>query len=433
MMTRSPHPASAPYRAFPRLPRWPASAQAAPLERPAPRSLLGWATLAAAVLAALYLAGCSGGRAAPSAPGAVDVGVLTLNAKPLALRTELTGRAVAAASAEIRPQVTALLRERLFKEGSLVKAGQPLYQLDAASAQATLRSAQASVARAQATLAAAELKAKRLHALVAADAGTQQDLEDAQAALLQAKADLQTALATQTNAQIDLDHTLIKAPLSGRVDTSSVAPGALVTANQTAALTTVQQLDPIWVDLPQSSVDLLKLRRQLDSGTLKSGVTEVRLTLEDGSAYPLPGQLQVRGVAVSTTTGTVTLRAQVPNPDGLLLPGMVLRATLSQAQDPAALLVPQAGISRSPRGDATALVVAPDGTVQQRAVTVDPVVVDGQWRVTQGLAAGDRVIVEGAGKVRPGQLVHAVPAGAAAAASLPGSGAASAPQAAASR
>ena len=358
----------------------------------------------------LVLAACSDGKAdgPGAAPPAVVVGVVTVVSQPLALETELAGRTVAALSAEVRPQVTALVRERLFQEGSLVKAGQPLYQLDSTSAEASLRVAKAGVARAQATLAAAEMKAARQAALLKAEVGTTQDNEDAQAALLQARADLQSAQATQVNAQVELDRTRIVAPIAGRVDTSTVTRGALVTANQATALTTVQQLDPIWVDVAQSSADWLRLRRQLDSGTLEKGQAQVKLTLEDGSVYGHEGVLQVQGVAVDTSSGAMTLRAQVPNPEGLLLPGMFVRVRLNQAMDPDAILVPQAGVTRNARGEASAMVVREDGAIEKRAVKTGSVV-NGQWRVTEGLKAGDRLVVEGLGKVKDGQLVHAVP------------------------
>jgi membrane fusion protein (multidrug efflux system) len=359
---------------------------------------------------ALVLAACSDGKAdgPVAAPPAVEVGVVTVVSQPLALETELAGRTVAALSAEVRPQVTALVQERLFQEGSMVKAGQPLYQLDSSSAEASLRVAKAGVARAEATLSAAEMKAARQAALLKADVGTTQDNEDAQAALLQARADLQSAKATQVNAQVDLNLTRIVAPIAGRVDTSTVARGALVTANQTTALTTVQQLDPIWVDVAQSSADWLRLRRQLDSGVLEKGETKVALTLEDGSRYEHEGVLQVQGVAVDTSSGAMTLRAQVPNPDGLLLPGMYVRVSLNQAVDPDGILVPQGGVSRNAKGDASALVVKEDGAIEKRAVKTASSV-NGQWRITEGLKAGDRLVIEGSGKVKDGQIVHAVP------------------------
>ncbi|EXI80544.1 MAG: Toluene efflux pump periplasmic linker protein TtgA precursor [Candidatus Accumulibacter appositus] len=359
---------------------------------------------------ALVVAGCSDGKAngANAAPAVVEVGVVSVVSQPLALQTELAGRTVAALSAEVRPQVTALVRERLFQEGSQVKAGQPLYQLDSSSAEASLRVAKAGVVRAKATLSAAEMKAARQAALLKAEVGTTQDNEDAQAALLQARADLQSAQATQVNAQLELDRTRIVAPIAGRVDTSTVARGALVTANQTDALTTVQQLDPIWVDVAQSSADWLRLRRQLDSGALEKGETKVSLTLEDGSEYEHEGVLQVQGVAVDSSSGAMTLRARVPNPDGLLLPGMFVRVSLNQAIDPEAILVPQAGVTRNARGEASAMVVKEDGAIEKRALTT-AAAVDGQWRVTEGLKAGDRLVVEGLGKVKDGQIVYAVP------------------------
>jgi membrane fusion protein (multidrug efflux system) len=362
-----------------------------------------------ALLGAAVLVGCGDGRsqAAKNAPPAQEVGVVTLATQALVLRTELPGRTLAAQSAEIRPQVSGLLKARLYTEGTVVKAGQPLYEIEAASYQATVQSAQAGVAKAQAALQSGQLNATRQQELLAADAGSRKDQEDAQATLLQAQAELKTAQATLATAQIDLARTRITAPIGGRVDTSTVMPGALVTANQTTALTTVQQMDPMLVDIPQSSVEVLKLRRQLASGALKDGELAIRLVLEDGSPYAHPGRLKVSGVAVNTSTGAVTLRAQVPNPEGLLLPGMYVRAVMDQGQDPAALLVPQAGITRDARGQAKALVVGADGKVQQRAVKVAEAL-QGQWRVTEGLQAGERLIVEGTSKVRDGQLVHAV-------------------------
>jgi len=369
-------------------------------------------TAAAALLAlglGYGLAACSAKSGeTPNAP-ATDVGVFTVSAQALPLTTELPGRTVAAQSAEIRPQVSGIVQKRLFTEGSTVKAGQPLYQLDASSYEATVRSAEAAVAKAQATLAAARLTAQRQQALRAADASSQQAVEDAQAALKEDEAALLSAQATLASARIDLARTRITSPIAGRVDTSSVTEGALVTASQTTALTTVQSLDPINVDIPQSSVDLLKLRQQLGQGGLKDGSTRIQLVLEDGSTYAHEGTLKVNGVAVNTSTGAVTLRATVPNPEHVLLPGMYVRAVLTQAVDPAALLVPQAGVQRNASGSASALVVGTDGKVEQRPVTVAQAI-GNRWRVTQGLKVGDRVIVEGVAKVRPGQVVHAVPA-----------------------
>lgn len=354
------------------------------------------------------LSGCSESKSAPSrAP--VEVGVVTLVAQPLTLSTELAGRTSAFLVAQIRPQVGGILQKRAFTEGVTVKPGDLLYQIDPASYQAAYDSAKASVARAEATLNAARLKAKRQAELLAIEAISTQDHEDAQAALQQSEADLASALAAQQTARINLDHTRIVSPIGGRIEASSVTPGALLTANQETALTTVQQLDPIYVDIPQSSAEVLQLRQALASGKLSTAggnAVGIQLQLENGSTYPYEGRLEFSGVTVNTTTGAVTLRALVPNPQHLLMPGMYIRARLEQGVDPQALLVPQQGIGRDNAGRATALVVLSDGKVDLRNVTVAEVV--GQrWRVTSGLAAGERVIVEGASKVQPGQIVHA--------------------------
>jgi len=367
------------------------------------------AALALSTLA-IALAACTRGQAEPAGPpAALDVGVVTLQAQPLVIKAELGGRTVASGAAQIRPQVGGIVQQRLFNEGASVRAGQALYQLDAASYRATVASAQAGVAKAEASVGAAQIKAQRTKALLEADAGSRQDAEDAAATLQQAHAELASARAALTTAQINLERTRITAPISGRVDTSTVTPGALVTANQETALTTVQQLDPMHIDIPQSSAELLKLRAQLAAGQLDGGSLAVKLVLEDGSTYAQPAKLQVRGVAVNTTTGAVTLRATVPNPQGVLLPGMFVRAVLDQASDPDALLLPQAAVSRNARGEASAWVVGADGKATKRAITVAEAV-GNQWRVTAGLAAGERVIVEGTAKVREGQLVRAVAA-----------------------
>ena len=363
-------------------------------------------------LGGTLLAGCSESQSAVGKTDAVpEVGVVTLATQPLVLRSELSGRTSAAMVAQIRPQVGGIIHKRAFTEGQQVKAGDLLYQIDAASYQATLASAKASVARAEATASAARLKAKRQAELLAIEAISQQDHEDAQVAQQQADADLGSARAALETARINLEHTRITAPIGGRVEASAVTPGALVTANQETALTTVQQLDPIYVDIPQSSAEVLQLRKDLASGRLKivsgEGGARIGLVLEDGSVYAHPGKLQFSGVTVNTTTGAVTLRALVPNPDHLLLPGMYVRASLEKGTDPAALLVPQPAIKRDSAGRASALVVLPDGKVEQRSIVVAESV--GQnWRVTDGLEAGERVIVEGSAKVRPGQTVLAV-------------------------
>ena len=357
------------------------------------------------------LTGCNESQSAVnSAPKMPEVGVLTLATQPLAVSTELSGRTTAYMVAQIRPQVGGIVQKRTFTEGAPVKAGELLYQIDPASYQAAYNSAKASVARAEATVGAARLKAKRQTELLAIEAISKQDNEEAQASQQQAEADLASARAALETARINLERTRIASPIGGRVETSSVTPGALVTANQETALTTVQQLDPIYVDIPQSSAEVLQLRKDLASGKLKSdgdNAARIQIVLEDGSLYKHDGKLQFSGVTVNTTTGAVTLRALVPNPERLLLPRMYVRARLEKGLDPQALLVPQPAIGRDNAGRATALVVGADGKVEQRRVTVAEVV--GQnWRVTEGLKAGERVIVEGTAKVRAGQAVNAV-------------------------
>ena len=383
--------------------------------------------LAAALVTAL--AGCTGrsdsAAAAASAPRKpAQVGVVTLQARSLSLETELSGRTSARLVAEIRPQVSGIVQKRLFTEGEWVQAGQVLYQLDPATYQAAFASAQASVRKAESSVAAARVNAQRNAELLKIDAVSQQVAEDAQATLQQAEADLGVARAALESARINLGYTRITAPISGRIGLSSVTPGALVTASQSTALATVQQLDPVQVDITQSSTELLRLKRLLAEGKLKrSGQNEasVRIVLEDGSTYPEPGRLTFSGVNVNATTGAITLRAVVPNPQGLLMPGMYVRALLQEGVAENALLVPQQAVTRTPTGGATALVVGADNKVQRRSITVDRAV-GNQWQVTQGLAAGERVLVEGSQRARPGDTVDPVPfvpkpAGAASAAS----------------
>jgi len=361
---------------------------------------------------ALLAAGCN--KPAPAAPPAAppQVGVVTLQPERQAIVSELPGRTSASQVAEIRPQVGGIVLRRLFEEGSLVRAGQVLYELDAASFQANLNSAQAQVEKAEATLAAARVTAARNSDLAKIDAVSQQLADDSQAAVKQAQADAAVAMATLAASRIELDRTRITAPISGRIDISSVTPGALVTANQATALTSVQRLDPMLVDVVQSSSELLTLRRDLASGRFQRvGADEapIRLLLEDGSAYPQIGRLKVSGVTVDRGTGAVTLRAQVPNPDGVLMPGMFVRARLEAAVAEQALLVPQQGVSRTPAGEPQALVVGAGGKVERRALKLDRAV-GNRWLVSDGLRAGDQVIVEGVQRARPGSVVQAVAA-----------------------
>lgn len=370
---------------------------------------LALSTLAAALL---LLGGCQksetdgGGKPKGGAP---EVGVITVSTADAPLALSLPGRLSASQVAEIRPQVSGVVVKRLFTEGATVKAGQALYQLDDASFAAERARTAAALQRAEAQLAVAKTKAARDAELLKADAISRQSADDSAAALKQAEADVAVARAALEAAAVQLGRARISAPISGRVDISSVTAGALVTANQTTALTTVQQLDPMQVDIVQSSTEMLALRRQLEG---KSGSREVQLVLEDGSAYPLPGQLTVNGVSVDRGTGAVTLRASVPNPQGLLLPGMVVTAKLLAGVDRGVILVPQQGVSRSPTGDATALVVGEGNKVERRRLKLERAV-GNQWLVTEGLKVGDKLIVEGLQRARPNQPVTPVPAGSA--------------------
>ncbi len=364
------------------------------------------------VSSSLILTGCNDSQSAVNtAPKDPEVGVVTLALQSTTLKSELAGRTAAQMVAQIRPQVGGIVQKRAFTEGAMVKAGELLYQIDPASYQSTQASAKASLARAEATAASARLKAKRQADLFAIEAISQQDNEDAQTALQQAEADVASARAALETATINLERTRIVSPIAGRVEASTVTPGALVTANQETALTTVQQLDPIYVDIPQSSLEVLQLRKALASGSLKSegDAARIQLVLEDGSTYAHEGKLQFAGVTVNTTTGAVTLRALVPNPEHLLMPGMYVRAHLDKGTDPEALLVPQPAIGRDNTGKATALVVNAENKVEQRKVVVAEAI-GSNWRVTDGLKAGERVIVEGSSKVRPGQSVRVVDA-----------------------
>lgn len=358
-------------------------------------------------LLALLLTAC-GGRDAP-APGdaPIPVSVVTLKAQTVTLTRELPGRTTAFLVAEVRPQVSGIIKHRLFTEGGLVEAGQPLYQLEDATYRAAYDSAKASLARAQATLVTAELNFKRTSELVKIDAVSAQDFEDATAAAGQAEADVMAAQAAVRSSGVTLGYARITAPISGRIGKSSVTPGALVTANQTQTLATVQQLDPINVDLTVPSIEVVQLRRELAAGTIQGASTvPVKILLEDGSRYPHDGRIAFTEVTVDPTTGSFALRVDVPNPDSLLLPGMYVRAIVAGGVRHNALLVPQRGVARDPKGATSAMLVSADGKAEQRAVTVSQTVGD-QWLVESGLAAGDQVIVEGLQKIRPGAPVQA--------------------------
>jgi membrane fusion protein (multidrug efflux system) len=368
--------------------------------------------LGAVAASLLLLAGCQKSdtdAAAKPKGGAPEVGVVSVGTADAPLELSLPGRLSASQVAEIRPQVTGVVTKRLFTEGATVRAGQPLYQLDDASFEAERARTAAALQKAEAQLAVARSRAARDAELLKADAISRQSADDSAATLKQAEADVAVARAALDAAKVQLSRARITAPINGRADISAVTPGALVTANQTTALTTVQQLDPMQVDIVQSSSELLALRRQLEG---KSGSSQIRLVLEDGSTYPLPGQLTVSGVSVDRNTGAVTLRASVPNPKGQLLPGMVVTAKLMAGVDRDAILVPQQGVSRSPTGDATALVVGEGNKVERRRLKLERAV-GNRWLVTEGLKVGDKLIVEGLQRARPNQPVTPVPAGSA--------------------
>ena len=377
--------------------------------RPSRPALLGFLSAAVLVLA------CNQGAAPPEAPGAVPVTVVTLKSESVLLTRELPGRTSAFLVAEVRPQVNGIIERRLFTEGGLVKAGQPLYQLSDAAYRADHLSAQAALDRAKATLTAAELNARRSTELADNAVVSPQDHDRAVVALRQAEADVKAAQAALQRASVMLDYARIVSPISGRIGRSSVTQGALVTANQPQALTSVQQLDPVYVDLTQSSGELLRLRKEVAAGRLETADgTPVTILLEDGSRYAHAGKLTFSDVSVDPSTGTFGLRVLVPNPDNVLLPGMYVRARIGNGVREQGLLVPQQGVARDPKGHATAMVVGKDGKVEARVVKVSQTVGD-RWLVEEGLAAGDRVIVEGLQKVQPGaqvEVTEAAPEGA---------------------
>jgi membrane fusion protein (multidrug efflux system) len=309
--------------------------------------------------------------------------------------------------------VGGIIQKRLFTEGTDVKAGEVLYQIDPATYQAAYAGAKANLSRSEANIISVRLKAERYKELVDINAVSRQDYDDASAALKQAEADVEAGKAAVETARINLDYTKVTAPISGRIGRSSVTNGALVTASQPAALATIQQLSPIYVDVTQSSAELLRLKQNLASGLLKSNgaaQARVRLLLEDGSSYPLPGTLKFSEVTVDQSTGSITLRAIFPNPKQTLLPGMFVRAILEEGVNEHAILVPQRGVTRNPAGNAMVMVVGSEEKVEPRVIKVVQTVED-SWLVSEGLKAGDRVILEGLQKARPGTPVKAVPFG----------------------
>lgn len=365
------------------------------------------------VSGALVLAGLAAGcrKAQPPAPGPPEVTVVAVATERVVLTTELPGRTTPHVVAEVRPQVSGILLERRFEEGADVRSGALLYQIDPAPYRAAVAQAEAALAMAEANLPAARSRAERLEGLVAIRAVGEQDRDDAAAALRRAEAAAAASRAALESARINLAYTPIRASISGRIGKSSVTVGALVTAYQPVPLSVIQQLDPIYVDVPQSSAELLRLRRALSAGTLTRDEREarkVRLLLEDGTPYPREGTLQFRDVTVDPSTGSVSLRMVFPNPDHVLLPGMFVRAVIEEGALEKAVLVPQQAVTRDPRGNATTLVVGAGDTVEERKLVLDRAIGD-RWLVVEGLAAGDRVIVEGAQRVRAGIPVRAVP------------------------
>ncbi|HGM4920668.1 efflux RND transporter periplasmic adaptor subunit [Serratia marcescens] len=356
----------------------------------------------------LLLAACDGQNAgAPAGAGAEqEVGVVTLRGQSVTLSSELTGRVNATMTSDVRPQVDGIIKQRLFTEGAEVKAGQVLYQIDPASYQASYDQAAAQLKNAEATVQSTRLKSQRYAALVKENGVSQQDADDAKAAYLAAVASVAQYQAALETARINLAYTQVRAPIAGRIGISSVTPGALVTASQSDALATIRALDPIYVDLTQSSAQLLKLRRQ-QAALQRGAVTPVAIKLEDGTPYAHAGKLELTEVAVDEATGSVTLRAVFPNPEHELLPGMYVHATVDNGVDPKAILAPQQGITRNAKGEATALVVDEQNKVAQRTVSAERVV-GSNWLIGSGLNEGDRLIVEGTSKVTIGAAVKPV-------------------------
>jgi membrane fusion protein (multidrug efflux system) len=354
-------------------------------------------------------AGCGSDHMAQVVRPPQPVTVVTLKSEAVPLTRELPGRTAAYLVAEVRPQVSGIVKRRLFTEGAFVKAGQPLYELDDAPYRAAYNNARASLQKAQASAEVARLTARRDADLIKIDAVSQQDNDNAVAAARQADADVVAAQAAVDSAGVNLGYAHIASPITGRIGKSSVTQGALVTQNQADAMATVQQLDPIYVDVNQSSSEWLQLQQEIASGRVEAGSAgaSAQIVLENGTPYAHEGRLQFADVTVDPTTGQFLLRAIVPNPDHILMPGMYVRAVVRQGTMPNGVLVPQQGIARDPKGNATALVVDAQSTVQIREVKVARTVGD-QWLVDEGLAPGDRLIIEGLQKVQPGMQVQPV-------------------------
>lgn len=356
----------------------------------------------------LTMSACSaepenGGRRAP------EVGYVTASVQAVPLTTSLGGRTVAFETSEVRPQVNGIIRRRLFTEGGFVRAGQPLYQIDASLYRAAAQQAEANLASARASAEAAEERARRLEPLAKMQAVAEQDYTDARAQARMARAAVAQNRAALETARINLRYATIAAPISGRIGRSLATPGALVSASQAEPLATIQRIDPIYVDMQQSSADLTRLRQALQSGGVAPGSTAVRLRLEDGSEYGPAGSVEFSEVTVNEATGTVTLRARFPNPDGLLLPGMFVTALFDQAVNPAAILLPQPAVQRDFDGSAFVYIVGKDNRTARRRIVAERTL-GANWVVTGGLKPGERVITQGLGNLRQGAAVRPVPA-----------------------
>jgi membrane fusion protein (multidrug efflux system) len=364
-------------------------------------------------LSLLIATGCGrdeGARANPGAPPPSEVGVITIEPHSVTLTRELPGRTSPIRVAEVRARVNGIVLKRLFQEGTDVKEGQSLFRIDAAPYQAQLESAKAQIARAEATLASAKSLSERYEKLLQTNAVSKQEYDDAVAKAKAAQADLAAARAATKSASINVEYTEVKAPIAGRIGRSEVTEGAYVQQGQATLLATIQQLDKVYVDLTWSAPELLKLRRSLETGQLQ-GPKEAKVTIlfEDGREYAEQGTLQFADVTVDQTTGSIALRAIVPNPKGELLPGMFVRARIEEGIRNDALLVPQRAVTRDQQGNPVALVVGKDGKVERRQLATDRAIGD-NWLITKGIAAGDQVIIEGIQKARPGSVVKPVPA-----------------------
>lgn len=362
------------------------------------------------IATSILLASC--GDAGQSAPDAMQqqvmtVGVVTIKAQNVDLTTTLPGRASAFRVAEVRPQVTGILEKRLFDEGSMVTAGQQLYQIDAAMYEAELASAQAEIARANAVLKSTKSRFERSKELLADNAISQQDFDEAEASYLQAEAQLKVAQANLARAELNLEYTKVKAPISGQIGRSQLTEGALLSVGQAQPLTTITQLDPIYVDISQSTSDYLRLQQLIATGRIVTDANnraQVTVRLGEDSDFSTTGELLFNEVTVDPQTSAITLRARLANPDHIVLPGMFVRAEVATGSLQNAILAPQAGVTRDPRGRAIAFVVDKDNKIQQRYLEVDRTI-GSNWIVTSGLTAGDKIVVEGLQKIQPGMPV----------------------------